>query len=95
MGDLRRTIRCSNCGHEADLNLYSGLEVRELIVSGKCSHCGSAMQLNFNVVEKEAAPPPQEAQSMPSQSEDQGVNLDETLFGPEVPSDTLRDIMED
>lgn len=93
MGDLRRTIKCSNCGHEADLNLYSGLEVRELIVSGKCSQCGSAMQLNFNVVEKETRPP---QESIPTESSTEpSINLDESLFGAEVPSDTLRDIMED
>lgn len=88
MSDLKRSLKCSQCGNESSIYVSGGLELREVLIAGKCPSCGTAMQVNYSVIEKEAPPVPQEQESsMPS--------LDETIFGTEVPSDTLRDIMED
>lgn len=89
MTDLRRSIKCSNCGYEASVSISSELDLREMTVSGKCSRCGSAMQVNYNVIETQHQTP-----EVPS-AEDRTVNLDDALFGQDIPSDTLRDIMED
>lgn len=91
MTDLRRTIKCSNCGNESSITVSSDMEVKELLFSGKC-RCGSSMQVTYNVVGQDS--PAASAPSIES-SADTVVNLDETLFAPEVPSDTLKDLMED
>lgn len=88
MTDLRRTVRCSNCGYEATVSLSSDLEVREVMFAGKC-RCGSTLQVSYSLVGEQQ-------QGMQKTEPSEGmVNLDETIFAPEMPSDTLRDIMED
>jgi hypothetical protein len=96
MTDLRRTIKCSSCGFEANVNINSELDMRELILSGKCSRCGSAMQINYSIVDPNASSQPSSSSSS-SSSSDQAplVNIDESLFTPEIPSDAIRDLMED
>jgi hypothetical protein len=96
MTDLRRTIKCSSCGFEANVNISSELEMKELILSGKCSRCGSAMQINYSIVDANAQPS-QSSSSSSGSSSDQAplVNIDESLFTPEIPSDAIRDLMED
>lgn len=91
MTDLKRTIRCSNCGNEASVYLNSELEIKELLFSGRC-RCGSSMQISYSIIGENTAA------QLPSKTEPVTgglVNLDESLFTPEIPSDTLRDIMED
>ena len=97
MAELRRTIKCSNCGNDTNFYLSSDLALSELLVHGKCSRCGNSLQLNFNIVDQQGAKvEAQPAASPQSQSSDSGtVNLDETLFGePDVPSDTIKDLIE-
>jgi hypothetical protein len=89
MGDLRRTIKCSSCGYEANVSMSSDLEVKEVMFAGKC-RCGSTLQVSYSLVGGDSYQTTQKAEST-----DQMVNLDETLFAPEIPSDTLRDLMED
>jgi threonine synthase len=91
MTDLRRSLKCSSCGIESSVYVSGGLELREVLIAGKCPSCGTAMQVNYSVIEKEAAPeqPPAE------QSSETTPNLVDSLFSSEVPSDTLKDIMED
>ncbi len=92
MTDLKRTVRCANCGNESSITLSSELDLRELLVAGKCSRCGASMQISYGIVGSS-----QSSQSgmQASSSSDQMVNIDESLFTPEIPSDTLRDLMED
>lgn len=91
MTDLRRTIKCSNCGTEAYVQLSSGLDLKELLFAGICSNCGNTIQVNYNIVEKQA----EAKESSPESG--QMVNLDESLFSQqeELPSDALKDLMED
>ncbi len=97
MTDLRRTIKCSSCGYEANVNINSELEMKELILSGKCSRCGSAMQINYSIVDANASSSQSSSSSSSSSASDQAplVNIDESLFTPEIPSDAIRDLMED
>ena len=88
MGDLRRTVKCSSCGYEAVVSMSSDLEVKEVMFAGKC-RCGSTLQVNYSLVGDSYQPVAQKAE------EQQTINLDETLFAPEIPSDTLRDLMDD
>lgn len=88
MTDLRRNIKCSNCGTEAYVQLSSGLDLKELVFAGVCGNCGNTIQVNYNIVEKQA-------EQKPEESEPQSVNLDDALFSEEMPSDTLKDIMGD
>lgn len=91
MTELRRTLRCSNCGNEVNVHINSELDLQELTMAGKCSRCGNSMQVNYNIVDKGASPTSTQSQS----SQSSMVNLDETLFTPEIPSDAIRDLMED
>ena len=86
MTDLRRTVRCSNCGNEAVLQVSSGLDVKELVFAGKCAQCGSSVQVNYNIVGNNAE---DEGISMPS---DSSVDLDDELSS-DIPSDALKNLM--
>ncbi|MCI0503611.1 hypothetical protein L0Y65_02760 [Candidatus Micrarchaeota archaeon] len=90
MTDLRRTVKCSNCGSESSVSFNSELEVRELLFAGKC-RCGNSVQISYSIVGDSAMP----SAPKPSGTEPPLVNIDESLFTPEIPSDTLRDLMED
>ena len=93
MADLKRTIKCSNCGTEASVYISSDLELKELVFLGKC-RCGSSLQVNYSLVPADSS-----AQQSPSSSSQSGsealVNIDESLFAPEIPSDAIRDLMEE
>lgn len=93
MPELKRTIKCSNCGSEANFYLNTETAINELLLHGRCQRCGNSMQINYSMVD------PSQAQSSTTQTtstSEQVVNLDETLFGTEeMSSDTLRDIIED
>ncbi|MFH1394290.1 MAG: hypothetical protein ABII71_05465 [Candidatus Micrarchaeota archaeon] len=88
--DFKRSIKCSNCGNETTIYLNSELEMSELLLAGKCARCGNSLQMTFNIVEKGSA----EASSSDSSGEDEPtVSLDESLFTPDIPSDTIKDLM--
>lgn len=87
MTDLRRNVRCSNCGFEASLYMSTELEVKDVMFAGRC-RCGSTLQISYSLVGSEEPSSRQE-------SSEGMVNLDDTIFSPEIPSDTLKDIMED
>jgi hypothetical protein len=92
MTDLRRTVKCSNCNAESSVTFNSDLEVKELLFAGKC-RCGNSVQISYSIVGEQAA-----SQSAPRAEPDitSGlVNIDESLFTPDIPSDTLKDLMED
>jgi transcription elongation factor Elf1 len=95
--DLKRTIRCSNCGNESNVQISSDLEMKELLLAGKCTRCGSAMQINYTLVDGTSQSSNPTAQS--SQSNENSLpDLDENLFGSsksEVDNDMLRDLMDD
>lgn len=93
MTEMRKTVKCSNCGSEASVYITSELEMKELLLAGTCGKCGNSMQITYNIVEKEA----QSTEETPESASSSGdmVNLDESLFAPEVPSDTLKDLMEE
>jgi len=94
MTDLKRTLKCSNCGMEATISLGTELVVSELIFSGKCPKCGSSMQVTYSIVGGPAPVSGSQQQASAGQPSEM-VNLDESLFPPEVPSDTIKDLMED
>lgn len=89
--DFKRTIKCSNCGHETNIYLNSELDLNELLLSGKCTRCGNNLQLTYNIVEKAEVGNSSEQQ----EESEPTVNLDESLFTPEIPSDTIKDLMEE
>jgi len=97
MVELRRTIRCSNCGTDTNFYLSSELALSELLVHGRCQRCGNSLQLNFNIVDQSGQAAKQEqAQAATASAEPASVNLDETLFNEpaDIPSDTIRDLIE-
>ena len=91
MVELRRTIRCSNCGTDTNFYLSSEMNLHELLIHGKCARCGNSLQINFNIVDSGK---PAETQSAKTE-EAQPVNLDESLFGEssELPSDAIKDLI--
>lgn len=90
MTDLKRTVRCSSCNSESTVTFNSELEVRELLFAGKC-RCGNSVQISYSIVGDSAM----QTVPKPSGTDAPLVNIDESLFTPEIPSDTLRDLMED
>lgn len=94
MVELRRTIKCSNCGNEANFYLSTDTGISELLLHGRCPRCGNSLQINYNLVE-----PGQNTQSSQvssaSSSSSEMVNLDQTLFGQDIASDALKDLIED
>jgi transcription elongation factor Elf1 len=92
MSDLKRSLKCSSCGNESSIFVSGGLELREVLIAGKCPSCGTAMQVNYSVIEKEVR---SERASIEESSSASMPNLDDSLFSSDVPSDTLKDIMED
>ncbi|MFH1784931.1 MAG: hypothetical protein ABH842_00735 [Candidatus Micrarchaeota archaeon] len=95
--DLKRTIRCSNCGNESSVQISSDLEMKELLIAGKCVKCGSAMQLNYTLVHGATDSNP--LSHLSTQEADNALpDLDENLFGStksESDNDMLKDLMED
>jgi len=92
MAEFKRTVKCSNCGHEANIYLTTDMAMSELLLHGKCPSCSNSLQLNFNVVGESDKPeekPPETGGETPT------VNLDETLFEPELPSSEIKDLIED
>jgi hypothetical protein len=90
--DFRRAVKCSNCGGEANVSIASDLELKEVVIAGKC-RCGATLQMTYNIVSN--APPPSPPLSPEPPSHDP-INIDESLFGGgDIPSDTLRDLMEE
>lgn len=95
MVELKRTIKCSNCGSESSFYLSTDTSINELLLHGRCQKCGNSMQINYNMVDSSQM---QQSTISPSAStsSEQIVNLDESLFGSEaMSSDALRDIIED
>jgi hypothetical protein len=91
MTDLKRTVRCTSCNAESTVSFNSELDVRELLFAGKC-RCGNSVQISYSIVGDTAVvspPKPSDNTSSPL------VNIDESLFTPDIPSDTLKDLMED
>ncbi|MFH0738021.1 MAG: hypothetical protein V1827_05875 [Candidatus Micrarchaeota archaeon] len=92
MTDLRRTIKCSNCGSESGISLSSEVDIRELHFTGRC-RCGSSLQISYSIVGEGLSQPSIPKSDAPSESPI--VNIDESLFTPDIPSDTLKDLMDD
>ena len=98
MTDLKRTIKCSSCGNESSISLSSELEMKELLIAGKCTRCGSSLQISYSLVADGSVSTGTSLSSTSSSSaspSDGMVNLDDTIFSPDIPSDTLKDLMEE
>ncbi len=93
--DFKRTIKCSNCSNETTIYLNSELEMSELLLAGKCARCGNSLQLSFNIVDKTATGGTSSAQDSSAEDSGPAVNIDDTLFTPDIPSDTIKDLMEE
>lgn len=97
--DLKRTIKCSNCGNESSIQVSSDLDMKELLLAGKCTKCGSAIQLNYTLVDSSVSSTQQNPLSYLSTQQEESASLpdlEETLFTPhEDDNDMLKDLMED
>jgi len=95
MTSLKRTIRCSGCGNDMNFDINAELTMAELMISGKCPRCSTTIQVNYSLVP--SGPQPSTSQSLTStaDSPSEMVNIDESLFTPELPSDALKDIIDD
>jgi len=90
MVELKRTLKCANCGKENTFYLSSDMTLNEIVAYGKCS-CGSSLQLNFNIVE------PSSTNSSSNTNIDQALPnapIDDTMMEPEFPSDAIRDLID-
>jgi len=92
--DFKRTIKCSNCSNETTIYLNSELEMSELLLAGKCTRCGNSLQLSFNIVNKSEGES-QAPQTQSAESSSPTVSIDDALFTPDIPSDTIKDLMEE
>ena len=95
MTNLSRSIKCSNCGSESSVQISSELEMKELIIAGRC-RCGNSLQITYNIVGDSSLAAPAKPASPSPMPQDNTINLEETLFsGGDIPSDTLRNLMEE
>lgn len=96
--DLKRTIKCSNCGNESNVQITSDLDMKELLLAGKCTKCGSAMQINYTLVDSSTSNTQQNPLSYLSNQQEESTipDLEETLFSQhDNDNDMLKDLMED
>jgi transcription elongation factor Elf1 len=98
MAELKRTIKCSNCGNESNVYLSSDLTISELLLHGRCQRCGNSLQINYTLVEQGQNPSSTQQQSS-SQSEIDAAlpNLDQSLFETQeqLPSDAIKELIEE
>lgn len=94
MVELKRNIRCSNCGTDVSFYLSTDMSVTELVLHGRCQQCGNSLQINFNVIDPTSQSHPT-TPTAKSPSDSGMVNVDESLFEQEIPSDIIRDLMEE
>ncbi len=93
MVELKRTIKCSNCGTDVQFYLSTDMSITELVLHGRCQQCGNSLQVNFNIIESSSQTKPAIGSSGAT---DTGmVNVDESLFEQEIPSNVIRDLMEE
>lgn len=90
MTELRRSIKCSNCGVESTFSLGSDFVLNELVIHAKCSNCGSSLQINFNIVEQENSST--ESTTTEEQTEEKVINLEDELFQPDMLTGNENDI---
>lgn len=89
MTDFKRTIRCSKCNVETPFSVSSDFEINEMSLMLKCK-CGNSIQINYIILEKETEKEIQKSTNLDFNA----FSLDESLLPPEIPSDTLRDLIE-
>ncbi len=98
MTELRRSIRCSNCGIDSNFSLDSSFILSELVVHAKCSSCSSSIQINFNIVESGSSSSPTSTETPLEEVEEPSINLEEELFAPDMlrsnSDDDISDIIE-
>lgn len=92
MVELRRSIKCSNCGSETSLYLSSELALSELLVHGRCQKCGNSLQINFSMVDQAQQ---QQTSTSQTSSESPLINIDQSLFEPEISSESIKDLIEE
>ena len=92
MTEVRRTIKCSNCTTETNFYVSTDMGVTELLIHGKCSRCGNSLQINYSVIEPQSGTAPT---SQTQSSESSLPNLDQALFEPEMPSESIKELIED
>lgn len=93
MTEIRRSIKCSNCGRESSIYLSADLTLNELLVQGKCTSCGGSLQLNFSLVEN--APSQNYASSSQEVQEAlPTVPIEDNMVEEEFPSDSIKDLMD-
>ena len=95
MPELRRNVRCMNCGNERSVYLSTDMQISELLLHGKCLQCNSSMQVNFSLVGQEPTSSTPTSGTSDTSNEAPLINLDETLFEPELPSSALKDLIEE
>ena len=109
MTSLNRSMRCTSCATEANVSFSSELEIKELVISAECPKCGNSMQLNYQLIgskqnaNQNSSNATQTSLFSPTSSEPAATNDQfpmsavEEVFSTseEIPSDTLKDLMED
>ncbi len=71
------------------------MNVSELLIHGKCPRCGNSLQINYNLIEPATTNTPTTTKSTnETGSANQMQNLDETLFDPEFPTQSIKDLIE-
>jgi hypothetical protein len=98
-------LRCTSCATEANISFSSELEIKEIIVSAECPKCGNSMQLNYQLVgSKNQNQNSLGSQTSLSSTTESNSNTEafpmssvEEVFSTteEIPSDALKDLMED
>lgn len=90
MVSINRVIKCSSCNKDLNLGITTEIGMTDMTLQGKCNYCGNSLQVNFAVVTSNEA----NEQKTDITQQIESFDLDENLFGSDLPSDAIKDLIE-
>jgi hypothetical protein len=95
MTEIRRSVKCSNCGRESSIYISADLSLNDLLIQGKCTSCGGSLQLNYSLVDSGSTSSyPSSSSSSAVQEALPTVPIEDNMVEEEFPSDAIRDLMD-
>ncbi len=87
MTNINRIFKCIACFTEFPVSITTDLEISDFTIIAKCPKCGNSIQIHFGVIEQTQTNTQQQTTS---------PNLDDSIFiAPEMPSDEIKQLIEE
>ena len=94
MSELKRDVKCSNCGSETAIYLSTAMAISEILMHGKCTRCGNSLQLNYTLVEQQNQSNQASTNTQSTAEPTSTPNLDQALFDQEFPNESIKDLID-